>query len=130
MATNLTGHARKKWRGDGYFVEQAEFISRGGGFTRRHDLFGFTDLVCIKTGKIVLLQVTSWSNVSARVNKIARESHGKGQYESQMYDIARTLLSTFGVRIIVEGWKLDKNNRWVSREIEITPALLKRRREK
>jgi len=125
---SLTGYARKKWRAQGYFVEQAEFISRAGKFTRRHDLFGFTDLVCIKEEQIVFLQVTSWGNVSARVNKIAREAHGKGQHRTPMYDIANTLL-TFG-RIVVEGWKLDKNNRWVSREVEVTPLLLDSRREK
>ena len=125
---SLTAHSRKKWRAAGYFLEQAEHISRAGKFTRRHDLFGFTDLVAVKAGSIIFLQVTSWSNVSARCNKIARESHGQGQYATPMAEIAKNLMSNLGVRIVVEGWKLDANNRWVSREIEITPQELDRRK--
>lgn len=128
---SLTGHARKKWRALGYFVEQAEHISRGGKFVRRHDTYGFTDLLCVRCGSLVHLQVTSWSNVSARVNKIARESHGTGQHARPMIEIAKNLMSLHGVRIVVEGWKLDKKtNRWVSREVEVTPLLLDARRKK
>lgn len=128
---SLTGYSRKKWREQGYFLEQAEHVSRAGKFTRRHDLFGFTDLVAVRPGSLIFLQVTSWGNVSARVNKIARESHGKGQYETPMAEIAKNLMSNCGVRIIVEGWKLcPKTNRWVSREVEITPLLLDARRSK
>ena len=131
MSTALTAHARKKWRKAGYFVEQGEHITRMGSVVRRHDTFGFADLLCIKVGSLVLLQVTSWGNVSARVNKIARESHGSGQYTMPMAWIAGVLLSTFGVRIVVEGWKLDpKTNRWVSREVEVTTKLLLERRRK
>ena len=126
---SLTGHARKKWRADGYIVEQAEHISRAGKFTRRHDTFGFTDLICVKAGSLIFLQVTSWGNVSARCNKIARENHGSGQHARPMIEIAKNLMSIHGVRIVVEGWKLDKKaNRWVSREVEITAAELDRRR--
>ena len=136
--TALTAHARKKWRKQGYFVEQGEHISRIGKIVRRHDTFGFADLLCIKEGSLVLLQVTSWGNVSARVNKIAREAHGSGQYARPMAEIAGHLLGftnfEYGsgfcqyVRIVVEGWKLDKRtNRWVSREVEVTPALLRER---
>ncbi len=145
MSTALTAHARKKWRAMGYFVEQGEHITRMGSIVRRHDTFGFADLLCVKEGSLVLLQVTSWSNVSARVNKIARESHGSGQHARPMAEIANNLLSIYDyddahypddwspacVRIVVEGWKLDKKtNRWVSREIEVTPQLLDERAEK
>lgn len=125
---SFTTHARKKWRALGYFVEQAEHISRAGKFTRRHDTFGFTDLICVRCGSLVFLQVTSWGNVSARCNKIAREDHGSGQHARPMIEIAKNLMSNCGVRIVVEGWKLDrKTNRWVSREVEITAAELDRR---
>jgi hypothetical protein len=122
----LTQYARKKWRAAGYYVEQGEHISRGG---RRHDTFGFADLICVKPGSIVFLQVTSWGNVSARCNKIAREVHGKGQWAAPMSEIAKHLMSCCGVRIVVEGWKLDSSHRWVSREVEITPQELDNRRE-
>ena len=130
MATNLQAHARRKWRAAGYYVEAGEHVSRIGKHVRRHDTFGFADLLCIRTGELVLLQVTSWSNVSARVNKIARESHGKGQHARPMCEIAKALMSIHGVRIVVEGWKLNKSHRWESREVEVTPALLDERRAK
>lgn len=128
MARNLNGFARKKWRALGYYVEAGEHVSRIGKHVRRHDTFGFADLLCVRAGSIVLLQVTSWSNVSARVNKIARESHGKGQHARPMAEIAKNLMSCLGVRIVVEGWKQDPDSlRWESREVEITPALLRER---
>ena len=40
---------------------------------RRHDLFGFIDLIAIRGDDIVGLQVTSDSNISARVKKIKEE---------------------------------------------------------
>jgi hypothetical protein len=129
--TNLQGLARRKWRGQGYYVEAGEHVSRIGSIVRRHDTFGFADLICIRCGEIVFLQVTSWSNVSARVNKIAREEHGRGQWSRPMIEIAKTLMSVAGVRIVVEGWKQDKQTlRWESREVEVTPLLLDGRRRK
>lgn len=129
MATNYGPYTRRKWRQAGYEVEQAEHISRVGPRVRRHDTFGFADYICIKTGEIVWLQVTSWGNVSSRINKIAREDHGQGQYARPMIDLAKTLLSVFGTRIVVEGWKQDpKTRRWESREVEVTAQLLDERR--
>jgi hypothetical protein len=131
VARNLNGFARKKWRDRGYYVEAGEHVSRIGKHVRRHDTFGFADLLCVRAGSIVLLQVTSWSNVSARVNKIAREDHGKGQHARPMIEIAKNLMSCAGVRIVVEGWKQDKQTlRWSSREVEVTPLLLDGRRRK
>lgn len=131
MAANYGQYTRRKWRAAGYYVEQAEHISRVGPRVRRHDTFGFADYICIKVGEIVFLQVTSWSNVSSRINKIACESHGKGQYARPMIDLAKMLMSVFGVRIVVEGWKQNpKTHRWESREVEVTPLLLDGRRRK
>ncbi len=128
---NLQGLSRKKWRDQGYAVEAGEHITRMGKIVRRHDTFGFADLIAVKPGSIVFLQVTSWSNVSARVNKIAREAWGKGQWATPIRETAKHLMSCCGVRIVVEGWKQDpKTLRWESREIEITPQLLDERREK
>ena len=130
MARNLNGFSRKKWRALGYYVEAGEHVSRIGKHVRRHDTFGFADLLCVKCGSIVLLQVTSWSNVSSRVNKIANDTHGKGQWERPIMDTALELLSLFSVRIVVEGWRLSpKTNRWEVRSVEVTPALLRERRK-
>jgi hypothetical protein len=127
---NLQGLSRAKWRKAGYAVEAGEHVSRIGKIVRRHDTFGFADLIAVKPGSLVFLQVTSWSNVSARVNKIARESHGTGQWRRPILDTAKDLLSIFGIRIVVEGWKQNPNTlRWESREVEITPALLDERKK-
>lgn len=131
VAANYGTYTRRKWRRAGYFVEQAEHISRVGPRVRRHDTFGFADYICIRPGEIVFLQVTSWANVSSRVNKIACEEHGKGQHAAPMLDLAKWLMSCLGVRIVVEGWKQDKQTRrWESREVEVTPLLLDARRRK
>jgi hypothetical protein len=127
---NLQGLSRAKWRKAGYAVEAGEHISRIGKIVRRHDTFGFADLIAVKPGSLVFLQVTSWSNVSARANKIAREEHGKGQWRQPIIELAKSLLSIHGIRIVVEGWKQDPRTlRWESREIEITPAELDKRRK-
>ena len=130
MYRNFQGLSRKKWRDQGYYVEAGEHVSRIGKIPRRHDTFGFADLIAVKPGSIVFLQVTSWSNVSARVNKIACEEHGIGQHARPMIEIAKNLMSCCGVRIIVEGWKQHPNLRWESREVEVTPLLLDGRKRK
>lgn len=130
-STSLLAHSRRKWRADGYFLEAAEHVKRLGMIVTRHDLFGFADLVAIKRGEIVFLQVTSWSNVMSRVNKIACEKHGLGKYKRPIREIAKDLLSVPGVRIIVEGWKKSsKTGLWESREVDVTPLLLNARRRK
>ena len=131
MSRNLQGLSRAKWRKAGYAVEAGEHVSRLGTIVRRHDTFGFADLIAVKPGELVFLQVTSWSNVSARVNKIANETHGRGKWERPIRDYAKELLSIYGIRIVVEGWKQDKNTlRWSSREVEVTPLLLDARKRK
>lgn len=128
MGLNLQGYSRAKWRELGYKVEAGEHVSRIGQIVRRHDTFGFADLIAVREGEMVLLQVTSWGNVSARANKIARDFHGRGQWARPIKEYATDLLAIPGVRIVVEGWKLDKTlNRWVSRQIEVTPEELERR---
>lgn len=128
MAVNLQQYSRRKWRERGYYVEAGEHVLRGGGHVRRRDTFGFADLICVKEGSLVFLQVTSWGNVSSRINKIARESHGTGQWARPMVEIAEDLLSIPGVRIVVEGWKQDGAGRpWYDREVEVTPKLLTER---
>lgn len=129
-ADKSTPHARKKWRDAGYFVEKGEHITYHGGGVRRHDTFGFADLICVRRGALVFLQVTSWGNVSARCNKIANQQHGHGQHRTAMFDYAVALLSIPGVRIVVEGWRLNpKTNRWESREVEITEGELLSRKD-
>lgn len=130
MAVNTLQYARKKWRDAGYAVEAGEHVSRIGSIVRRHDTFGFADLLCVKRGELVFLQVTSWSNMSARCNKIANGEHGSGQWRRPIFQYATDLLRIPGVRIVVEGWRLNqKTNRWESREVEVTESELISRRD-
>lgn len=128
MSTNLLTYSRRKWRDRGYYVEGTESIIRlPGGITRRSDLFGFADLVAVPDPyrdmdpALVLLQVTSRSNMSTRLRKIVEGSTGKGQWETPMADIARAVLRS-GNRVVVEGWDQPKGpgTRWRYKERELT----------
>lgn len=137
MATNLLTYSRRHWREQGYYVETTEKTIRVGKRTWREDLHGFGDLVAVGEGETlaidstsgvvypqmeyVLIQVTSSSNVAARVKKITEgeETIGKGQWERPVRDVALDFLSIPGHRIVVEGWR-KKKGQYVRREVEIT----------
>ena len=74
----------------GYHVEVVErtipktFIKK--------DLWGFADLLAIRPGEVLAVQVTSGSNVSARVKKIAE--HENTQFVREA-----------GIAIHVHGWR-------------------------
>ena len=70
----------------------------------RQDLFGFIDLLAIKPGEVLAVQVTSVSNMSSRRNKIADHENVGPVRES-------------GIRIELHGWAKGANGRWqVKRE--------------
>lgn len=70
----------------------------------RQDLFGFIDVLCIRENEIVGVQTTSYSNISARVNKIAdHENIGH--------------VRKAGIRVLVHGWH-KVGNRWTLREVD------------
>jgi hypothetical protein len=72
----------------------------------RQDLFGFIDLLVIAP-KMMAFQVTSGSNVSARIKKISASPLAKEWVEN-------------GHRIFVHGWaKNKKTKRWKCREVEV-----------
>ena len=65
------GRATKLLESHGYLVDVVERISRRGNMTWRNDLFGGFDLMAVdEQGKVLVVQVTSRSNVSARVIKV------------------------------------------------------------
>lgn len=106
MSQTTTLRSRRLMEGRGFHVEQAEHYN---AFTqRRHDLFGFVDLLCVhkETGEIVAVQSTSASNVSSRVNKIT---------DSPLLPIVRKA----GIGIAVHGWA-KKGHRWQCREEDIS----------
>jgi hypothetical protein len=72
----------------------------------RQDLFGFIDLLAIRDGETLAVQVTA-SGVSARVKKIT---------ESATLPIVRKA----GWRILVHGWRKNSAGRYVLREVDLS----------
>jgi hypothetical protein len=107
-----TQRSLKKLRADGYMVEVVE---KWNSFTRsRKDLFGFGDLLCVRGNEVLLVQTTSGSNVSARIEKIrSLQSH-------------ELWLASPNRRIVVHGWrkvgKAGERKLWECREVELTAS--------
>ena len=78
-------------REQGYHVEVVEQNKRAGIKVWKVDLFGFVDLLAIRRGEVLGVQVTSRSNVSARVRKIT---------DSPLLPLVREA----GIRVLVQGW--------------------------
>jgi len=85
-------------REQGYHVELVEQTKRigtpGAMKVWKTDLFGFLDLLAIRRNEVLGVQVTSWSNVPARVRKIT---------DSPLLPLVRES----GIRILVHGWHHD-----------------------
>lgn len=73
----------------------------------RKDLWGWADILAIKKGEVLAVQVTSDSNVSARIKKIQESD-----------TIAK--VREAGIRVEVHGWKLGTNRRYVCRVVDIS----------
>jgi hypothetical protein len=74
MAGKVSPQARATHvlRERGFVVEVVEQVKRVPGRTWRVDLFGAFDLLAVdEAGEVMAVQVTSRSNVSARVRKLA-----------------------------------------------------------
>lgn len=91
-------------RGEGHLVDVVE---RWNPHTRtRHDLFNIGDLLAVHPEHgVTVVQVTSGSNVAARVRKIADAP-------------ATPLLRAAGVGIVVHGWRKNAKGRWELREVD------------
>ena len=96
MATSPTQLSLRLMREQGY---TAAIVEYWGAFDRkRHDLFGFIDILCLRGEDVVAIQTTSASNVSARVKKIT---------EHENVGVVRKA----NWRIVVHGWA-KVGNRW------------------
>jgi hypothetical protein len=73
----------------------------------RQDLFGIIDILAIKDGDCVALQITSYSNISSRVRKITESP-------------ALPFIRAAGWTILVEGWKKEKNGRYTSKIVDLS----------
>ena len=106
MAKASLSQRSKKYLEDlGYLVGAVEQVIPHT-FIRR-DLFGLFDLVAIKDGTTIAVQVTSASNIMARVHKIE---------ESENLPTVRK--ANWG--LFVHGWKQNKEGKWTLKEIDIS----------
>ena len=73
----------------------------------RQDMFGFIDVICIKGEDIVGVQACSGGggDSAARVRKISEHDNWP--------------LICKAIRMVVQSWRKDSNNRWLMREVEL-----------
>ena len=107
MAVSPTQRTLKRLKDSGDYP-LIEVVERWNAFAKvRKDLFGIIDILAIDhKGVVTALQVTSYSNVGARVKKITESP-------------ATPFLRTADWVILVEGWH-KKDNRWKSRIVDLS----------
>ena len=105
MAASPTELTLRKWRKAGYLCAVVEKWNHHVKI--RQDLFGCIDVLAVGNGETVGIQSTSYSNVSARINKI----------EDMPETVSR--LREGGWRVVVEGWRKPKH-RWECREVDVS----------
>jgi|TARA_B110000263_G_scaffold173151_1_gene151040 hypothetical protein len=107
MAVSPTQRTLKRLRESGEYP-LVQVVERWNAFAKiRQDLFGIIDILAIDTkGNTVGLQVTSYSNISARIKKMENSD-------------AISHLRDANWQLIVEGWH-KKDNKWVSRIVDIS----------
>lgn len=104
MATSPTQRSLKYLRDQGYTVAIVEWFNYWT--KRRHDLFQFADLMAIRENEVLLVQVTSGTNVSARIKKIAENEHIGAVRKA-------------GIRVEVHGWRKLKSG-WSPRVVDLS----------
>lgn len=88
----------------GYLVEVVE---KWNSFTRtRKDLWGWADLLAIRRGEVLAVQVTS-EGVANRVKKVT-DSETIGRVREA------------GVRVEVHGWRKNSKGRYVQRVVDLS----------
>jgi len=88
----------------GYLVEVVE---KWNSFTRtRKDLWGWADLLAIRRGEVLAVQVTAQA-VANRVAKVAASETVERVREA-------------GIRIEVHGWRKNAKNRYVQRVVDLS----------
>jgi len=107
MAISPTQRTLKKLRESKDYPLIA-IVEHWNSFARiRQDLFGILDILAIDIkGNTVGIQVTSYSNVSARIKKMENSD-------------AISHLRDANWILLVQGWH-KKNNKWVCREVNIS----------
>ena len=101
-----TQNSLKKIKTDGWTT--VAIVEHWNPFARiRQDLFGFIDILAINNkGEVLAVQTTSYTNIGARVKKIAENEHINNVREA-------------GWTIEVHGW-YKKNNRWQVKVVDVS----------
>ena len=93
-----------------YLREQGyhcEVVEKWNSFTKqRKDLWGWCDILAIRRGEVLAVQVTA-SGVSSRIKKI-------------MESDTLALVREAGIRIEVHGWRKNTKGRYVMRVEDIS----------
>lgn len=82
------------------------FIVEFHAFGKKHDLFGFGDIVGLRKDEMLIVQCTTASNVSARVKKITEHEN-------------ISFVRDANLRVVVWGWR-EKNGEWIVREVDLS----------
>lgn len=104
MAKSPTQLSLEQLRKEGWLAEVVEKWIPGANI--RKDLWGWVDIVALKDGETLAVQTTSYSNISARVNKIS-ESDTVSEVRKANW------------RIEVHGWR-KVDNRWKVRIVDVS----------
>lgn len=103
---NAKGASIKLWESRGYIVADVESRIPTTFITK--DAWGVLDTIAVGNGETVGVQVTTYSNVSARVKKITDSP-------------ALPFLREANWRIIVEGWeKTKEKGLHLRREVDLS----------
>ncbi len=103
--TTPTTRSLEHLRASGWTVGVVEQRIPHTNITR--DLFGFIDLLAVRGGETMAVQVTSGSNVSARVRKIAESEHVAA-------------VRGAGWSIVVHGWRRNAKGEWTLRIVDLS----------
>jgi hypothetical protein len=105
IMSSPTQRTLKMLRDEGW--ELVQVVEHWNSFARiRQDLFGVVDVLAVGHGETLAVQTTSYSNVSARVTKIAESD-------------AIAPLREAGWAFHVHGWH-KKKNRWQCRVVDMS----------
>jgi len=101
----LTSRTLKRLRDDGYTADVVErWIP---GMHVKKDLFGFIDVLAIREGEVLGVQVTSRDHVATRITKITEHDNVAA-------------VRAANIRIEVHGWDKGSNGRWRVRVEDIS----------
>ena len=99
-----TQRSLKALRELGYLVEVVE---KWNSFTRtRKDLWGWADLLAVRRGEVLAVQVTAQA-VANRVQKVT-DSETIGRVREA------------GVRVEIHGWRKNANGRYIQRIVDLS----------